>query len=69
MGGRPSCPHSNSRDVSGVVAYPEVLLEVHGLVGGAELEERRDTKGEGGQTLPIIAGVDGETAPSSEREA
>lgn len=37
-------PHPNSRDVSGVVAYAEVLLEIHGLVGGAELEERRDTR-------------------------
>lgn len=40
----PTSPHPNSRDVSGVVAYAEVLLEIHGLVGGAELEERRDTR-------------------------
>lgn len=32
---------SDSRDVSGIVADAEVLLEVHGFVGGAELEERR----------------------------
>lgn len=48
--GRPPCPHPNSRDVSGVVTYAEVLLEIHGLVGGAELEERRDARGEGGVT-------------------
>lgn len=49
VGGRPPCPHSNSRDVSGVVTYAEVLLEIHGLVGGAELKEQRDTRSEGGE--------------------
>lgn len=40
MGTRCKCA-SDSRDVSGIVADAEVLLEVYGFVGGAELEERR----------------------------
>lgn len=57
---RPPSPHPNSRDVSGIVTYAEVLLEIHGLVGGAELEERRETSGEGvtAKQMFCIAGRD-----------
>lgn len=35
---------SNSRDVSRIVADAEVFLELHGLVGGTELNVRSETQ-------------------------